>query len=166
MNRGLFAYSRSETIFNRICSLCVEYRYPILGSVIAGMLAYTFAFTNKLVNLDDLYYMFSKGATIESGRWGLELMSFLFPDYSMPWIYGILSLVLITIGICICVRMFSIEYLIEYCNGITLNWATNEEIAQIRDSAEFDGMTVYPNYGCVKVIDDVFVIKLSDNLDE
>ena len=63
-----------------------EYKAPILASAIFGMLAYLFAFTNKLVNHDEVFCLFSKGATVDSGRWGLGLLDSIFPDYSMPWL--------------------------------------------------------------------------------
>ena len=46
-----------------------EYSAPILASAIFGMLAYLFAFTNKLMNHDEVFCLFSKGATVDSGRW-------------------------------------------------------------------------------------------------
>lgn len=109
MNTGLLSRTRGERLFAPLLALLKEYRFPIMGSLFCGFLAYTYAFTNKLVNLDEMLYLFSKGVTTESGRWGLELCSFLFPDQSMPWIYGVLSLLILTAGICLCIRIFSIQ---------------------------------------------------------
>ena len=109
MELGLLQETYSEKIWHSVIAVLKKNLVPILGALISGLLAYTFALTNKLVNLDDLQYLFEKGATIESGRWGLVALSSMFPDYSMPWIYGILSLLLITAGICVCIRMFSIR---------------------------------------------------------
>ena len=100
---------QTEKIFHKVIAYIHNYRYAILGSLIAGLLAYTFMFTNKLPNHDDVFYMFSKGAALESGRWGLYILSFIFPDYSMPWIYGILSLLILAAGNCILVRLFSVK---------------------------------------------------------
>lgn len=86
-----------------------EYRFGLWGSLICGLLAYGYAFTNKLVNLDELQYLFGKGATLESGRWGLVLSSWIFPDYSMPWVYGVMSLLIITAAICVCLHTFRIR---------------------------------------------------------
>ena len=87
----------------------LEYRYAFLGALVCGLLAYMYAFTNNLVNLDGLYYLFGKGATLESGRWGLVLLSSVFPDYAMPWVYGMLSLLLISWGIALCIHIFRIH---------------------------------------------------------
>lgn len=109
MTQGILAQSYCETWLRRLRAFFWEYRFAALGALLCGLLAYTYAFTNKLVNLDDLFYLFGKGATLESGRWGLVLSSWIFPDYSMPWIYGMISLLLITAGICLCIHMFQIR---------------------------------------------------------
>lgn len=85
-----------------------ENKVPLLASAIFGMLAYMFAFTNKLVNHDEVFCLFSKGATVDSGRWGLGALDSLFPNYSMPWIYGVITIVLMAVAICIILRIFAI----------------------------------------------------------
>lgn len=84
-------------------------RLPFLAALVWGGLAYGFAFTNKLVNHDEVSQLFGKGATVSSGRWGLGALDAIFPNYSMPWIYGILTIVFIAVGICFILRMFHIE---------------------------------------------------------
>ena len=73
---------------------------PFLAALFTGLLAHGFAFTNKLLNHDEIESLFGKGATVTSGRWGLELVKLLFPDWSMPWIYGIISVVLLAVSVC------------------------------------------------------------------
>ena len=72
-------------VWSQKCSK--EYKIPFLTALIVGALAYMFAFTNKLINHDEACSLFAKGAGISSGRWGLDVISLIFPDYSMPWIY-------------------------------------------------------------------------------
>jgi len=86
-----------------------EYRIPFLSSLIWGMLAYLFAFTNKLVNHDEVGQLFGKGATVSSGRWGLGALDILFPNVSMPWIYGVITLLLMAISICVIIRLFNLR---------------------------------------------------------
>lgn len=86
-----------------------ENKVPILSSVIVGLLAYMFAFTNKLVNHDEVFTLFFKGGTWSLGRWGLALLDSIFPDYSMPWIYGVITLFLMTASICIIIHTFRIQ---------------------------------------------------------
>lgn len=86
-----------------------ENKVPLLSSFVWGLLAYLFAFTNKLVNHDEVGQLFGKGATVSSGRWGLGALDSIFPNYSMPWIYGILTLLLIGLGVCLIVKLFHVE---------------------------------------------------------
>ena len=75
----------------------------------AGLAAYLFVFTNKLLNLDEIAGLFGKGESISSGRWALALTSYIFADVSMPWINGMLSLLLLTAAACLTVRIFEIK---------------------------------------------------------
>lgn len=99
----------SDKVFQKMLQLIYQYRYCVLGAFFFGFLAYLFTFTNKLPNHDDVYWFFTKGATVQSGRWGLIPLSIIFPDYSMPWIYGVLSLALLAVGICLIIRIFNIS---------------------------------------------------------
>lgn len=81
----------------------------LLSALIFGLAAHMFAFSNKLVNADEVESLFGKGATITSGRWGLEAVKFIFPDYSMPWLYGIVSLILLAVSACLIIKLFEIK---------------------------------------------------------
>lgn len=98
-----------EHFSGRLRALAEESRVPFLASVAAGFAAHMFALTNKLPNHDDVESLFGKGATVTSGRWGLELVKTLFPDWSMPWIYGVISILLIAAAVCLMVRMLEIK---------------------------------------------------------
>lgn len=82
---------------------------PILSALVVGLLAHGFAFTNKLVNADEVVTLFGKGSTIPSGRWGLALTSFLFPNVSMPWIYGILSILMLAAATALVMKIFRVR---------------------------------------------------------
>ena len=84
-------------------------KLPFLSAVIFGLFAHMYAFTNKLLNADEISALFSKGATVKSGRWGLGLTSHIFPDVSMPWIYGLISLLLLSCSICLIIKIFEIR---------------------------------------------------------
>lgn len=98
-----------ESLAHWLASFFRANRVPLLSSLIWGILAYMFAFTNKLVNHDEVGQLFGKGATVSSGRWGLGALDSIFPNYSMPWIYGILTLVFLALGICLIVRLFHVK---------------------------------------------------------
>ena len=84
-------------------------RAPFLAAFLAGLAAHGYAFANKLLNHDEIESLFGKGATITSGRWGLEPVKLLFPDWSMPWIYGILSLLLISAAACLMLDLLELR---------------------------------------------------------
>ena len=86
-----------------------QYGATFWAGIVAGLLAHGFALTNKLVCLSDVEHFFEKGATITSGRWFLPVLSVIFPDFSMPWIYGFLTIVLYTVSACIIVKIFEIN---------------------------------------------------------
>lgn len=86
-----------------------ENRLPFLSALIAGLAAHGYAFGNKLLNHDEIESLFGKGATVTSGRWGLELVKVLFPDWSMPWIYGLISLTLIALAACLMLKILDIR---------------------------------------------------------
>ena len=86
-----------------------ENRAPFLAALITGLAAHGYAFTNKLLNHDEIESLFGKGATVTSGRWGLELVKILFPDWSMPWIYGLVSILLIAVSACLMLKILDIR---------------------------------------------------------
>ena len=86
-----------------------HYRAAFFSSLACGLLAHMFAFTNKLINHDEAGCLFSKGATVSSGRWGLGALDSILPNFSMPWIYGILTIVLIALAVCLMADLFHIR---------------------------------------------------------
>ena len=86
-----------------------EYSAPFLSALLFGLAAHTYAFTNKLMNADEVDSLFGKGATVTSGRWGLEAIRFLFPNQSMPWLYGLITLLLFAVSACLIIKTFEIR---------------------------------------------------------
>ncbi len=84
-------------------------RLPFFSALGFGLAAYGFCLTNKIPVGDDLVALFDKGATTISGRYGLELLRLFLPDASMPWIYGLMSIVLLSAAVCLTARLFSIR---------------------------------------------------------
>lgn len=87
----------------------LKHKTPFLSAMISGFAAFMYVFTNKLPNSDDLGYAFSKGEAMTNARWGLELCRFLFPDYSLSWIYGLISLLLLAAALCLIVELFDVR---------------------------------------------------------
>ena len=99
----------TEVFSERLISVFRANRVTIPASLVWAALAYMFAFTNKLINHDEAGQLFGKGATVSSGRWGLGFLDAVFPNVSMPWIYGVLTVVFITIAICLITHLFTIR---------------------------------------------------------
>ena len=99
----------TEAFSQWILRLVPQWRLPFLAALIWGFLAYTFAFTNKLINHDEVGQLFAKGATVSSGRWGLGFLDVIFPNVSMPWIYGVFTIFFIAISVCLILDLFSIR---------------------------------------------------------
>ena len=93
----------------------VKHKYPLITSIITGLLCYMFFFVNKLAQQDELAAIFGKGMSLTGGRWGLELISTIFPDYSMPWIYGAISIIFIAASACVVIESLQIENRILQC---------------------------------------------------
>ncbi|MDO5445398.1 MAG: glucosyltransferase domain-containing protein [Eubacteriales bacterium] len=95
--------------------LWTDYKYPFVSTVIFGFIAYGWFFVNKILNFDELYNLFGKGAEIESGRWGLPLVSYLIPDVSIPWLWGIIALIMMAVSVCLIVNITGIKNHILQC---------------------------------------------------
>jgi len=98
-----------ERLFYRLAERLRENRIPLLCGVGAGLLAHMFAFTNKLVNADEVGALLSKGGGVDYGRWAIDATRFLFPDASMPWIYGVVTVLLFSVSACLILRIFEIR---------------------------------------------------------
>lgn len=85
------------------------YKLPFIATLLFGLAAHAFAMTNKIPFDDEAIYLFGKGTTTESGSYGLELLRLIMPDYSMPWIYGLISLLLISAAVCVIIKLFDIK---------------------------------------------------------
>ena len=86
-----------------------ENRLPLLSALIAGLLAHMYVLTNNLPNYDGIRYLFGKGETVGSGRWGLVLVQALIPNFTMPWLHGVVSLLMLAVAACLIVRMFAFK---------------------------------------------------------
>lgn len=99
----------AERFAARLFSFIYGSRAALSAGIVSGFLAFSFAFFNKLLNADEIAGLFSKGDTIPSGRWALHLTSLLFPDVSMPWLYGVLSVLFLSVAAAVLVRVLRLR---------------------------------------------------------
>lgn len=83
-------------------------RLAFLTVVLVGLLAHGFMMMNKISYHDDIHVLFNLGATMDLGRWGLEIIAWLSRATGLGWcstplFMGSLSLVLIgTSAVLVC----------------------------------------------------------------
>lgn len=92
-----------------------NYKFMFIFTLIVGILTHIFMLSNKLPNHDDIQSLLSKGVTYELGRWGLELIKYIFPNYSMPWLNGIIMLILIALSACFVSKILKIDSKLKQC---------------------------------------------------
>lgn len=104
-----------QNLKEKIITFFKDYKIMLIVTLLIGLLAHCFMLTNKLPNHDDIQSIFSKGATFELGRWGLELIKYIIPNYSMPWFNGIILLIAVTISACLIVKILGIRSKVKQC---------------------------------------------------
>lgn len=92
-----------------------RYMYEILTGLIAAFATYMFVFTNKIPNWDDTQYLFAKGASLSSGRWGLDILAQVLPNISIPWLWGWCSILILIPIVCLILDMFQINNKLLRC---------------------------------------------------
>ncbi len=98
-----------EWCAGKLCLFLYKCKIPFFSAFGVGLLTYMFTLTNKLVNFDDVYCLFSRGGTLESGRWGLYLIWRFLPNLSMPWLHGVTTLLLLSLSACVIIHTLEIR---------------------------------------------------------
>ena len=98
-----------DNLIRRLIQAAYRYRIVLISSIAAGILAYTFLFTNKLLNHDDIKCLFDLGTGRSSGRWMIDIMARLTITCSLPWLNGISSVFLLAAANCFIVSIFCIK---------------------------------------------------------
>ncbi len=84
-------------------------RLTFISACVIGMVTHLFMFANKLPNHDDIGHLFSDTYGTASGRWLLPIVLQLDGNYSMPWLIGTLSVLLMAICACFTVSIMRIR---------------------------------------------------------
>ncbi|MBO5522112.1 MAG: glucosyltransferase domain-containing protein [Roseburia sp.] len=84
------------------------------GAVVIGLMTHIYEFTNKLYNYDELINTpAGYGTGAESGRWFLRILGDIFGaqfgNYSLPFINGMLSVLLLSLSAALIADMFRME---------------------------------------------------------
>ena len=103
------SYSIIDHLIINISKKLANNQHSLLTTLVTGLLTYLFAFMHKLPNWDDASLSGLSWVGADHGRWMLNVVDIFMPDLSMPWIYGIMSLIIQAIAICYILKIFSIQ---------------------------------------------------------
>ncbi len=84
-------------------------RLTFLSAVVLGLAAHLYMFANKFTNHDDLNQMFYADYGAASGRWLLPPVLRLDGNLSIPWLIGLLSILLLAGTACVTVSLLRIR---------------------------------------------------------
>jgi len=84
-------------------------RLTFAAAVLLGMAVHLFMFTNKLPNHDDIGHLFGDTYGTASGRWLLPTVLQWDGNYSMPWLIGLISVLLLAVTACFTVTLLRIR---------------------------------------------------------
>ncbi len=84
-------------------------RLTFFASFLLCLLIHHQAYTDSLVNFDNLNHFFGSDYGVASGRWLLPVVLKLHGSWSMPWFIGLLSAVFLSLSVCVMVEMTHIR---------------------------------------------------------
>ena len=95
-----------EKIKNRIVP---EWKACFLAALLVGLLAHLYKITNWLPNWDSLVFRYDAQNMIEIGRWFLPVVCSFSSFYDLPFLNGLLAILLHALGaVCIC-KIFDVK---------------------------------------------------------
>ena len=106
-----------EHVENKIITIKNKFKSneksAFLTVIILGFISHAFSFFNHVFYGDGIKYTNSLGSSIQSGRWGLEILFYIrrliFQNNTIPVINGILTIILIGFIVVIILRTLEIE---------------------------------------------------------
>ena len=103
-----------EEVIRRLKLIEKKYYVAFILTIICGLFAHLYQFTNKNFNYDELGQTPAGfGAGIELGRWGLQLVGdtvgLFFRTYSLPMINGMITLIFVAFSACVIIEVFDIK---------------------------------------------------------
>lgn len=103
-----------EEVRKRIRTIEKRFYITFFATVVCGLFAHLYQFTNKNFNYDELGQTPAGfGAGIELGRWGLQLVGdtvgLFFRTYSLPMINGMITLIFVAFSACVIIEVFDIK---------------------------------------------------------
>lgn len=85
-----------------------SWKIAFLSTFIIGLLTHIYKFTNTLLNHDSLFNFYSDQNIIGSGRWFLSFACQFSSYFDLPWLIGLISIILIALTVVVIVDIFNI----------------------------------------------------------
>lgn len=99
-----------EAFFSRLFRAVPKHiRLCFVSSVFLGLVVHMYMFTNKFLNHDDLGHLFGSDYGAASGRWLLPWVLKLDGDFSLPWLIGVLSVLMLALSACLIVSVMKLR---------------------------------------------------------
>lgn len=95
-----------ERIYTRIPN---RLKLTFVSSFLLGLLIHAYKFTNNLPSHDSLINNYSSQNIIGSGRWFLSIACSISSFYDLPWVNGIISLIMIALTTVMIVKLLNIS---------------------------------------------------------
>ncbi len=106
------------TIYNCIYNSIKKHTKTFVVTFIIGFITHAYMFTNMLPIHDTVQCFFEFGATLDSGRWGLEILSHILPQCNIPWLNGLTTLIFISASVCLIIEIFEVKIpVLQYLLG-------------------------------------------------
>ena len=86
-----------------------EWKIAILSTIVIGIITHLYIMVNVIPNHDSLYNIYATQNITKLGRWFLQYACGLSSYYSLPWVIGSISIVLISITSAIIVELFGVK---------------------------------------------------------
>ncbi len=143
--------SKLNNLKKKLINFFKNYKIMFIVTVIIGLITHLFMMTNKLPNHDDIESIFSKGVTFELGRWGLELIKYIFPNYSMPWFNGIIMIIMIALSACLIAKILGIKSKVKQCliGAIMITYSSVTCTLAYTFTASAYGVAIFLSVFCV-----------------
>lgn len=90
-------YGIGEYVSRLIHELDCESKLAFITTFIIGMCTHVYCFTNRFINNDEVNHIFMTSDSIGWGRWLLKPIRYLCSEWSLPWINGLFSILMLAI---------------------------------------------------------------------
>ncbi|NLD86679.1 MAG: hypothetical protein GX633_00260 [Clostridiales bacterium] len=105
-----FSFPTPSDCLHRLLGRVPKYIWiTFISACVLGFATHLFMFANKLPNHDDIGHLFSATYGTASGRWFLPTILRLDGNFSMPWLIGTLSVLMLAFSACFTVSVMRIR---------------------------------------------------------